>query len=130
MSKINVLIIDGFSLMFRAFYSFPNSLTLTDQTPINAVFGFITLLFKAIDQFSPDQLCICFDHPKPTFRKKIFSSYKANRPPPPNEFKVQVSNADILNESVSFYMRREGLGDWKVNGIRIPDSLVERLMDS
>ena len=47
-----------------------------------------------------------------------------------NEFKVQVSNADILNESVSFYMRREGLGGWKVNGIRVPDSLVERLMDN
>ena len=47
-----------------------------------------------------------------------------------NEFKVQVSKADIINESVSFYMRREGLGGWKVNGIRVPDSLVERLMDN
>ena len=46
-----------------------------------------------------------------------------------NEFEVQVSNSEILNESVSFYMRREGLGDWKINGIRVPDSLVERLMD-
>ncbi len=103
MSKTNVLIIDGFSLMFRAFYSFPNSLTLTDQTPINAVFGFITLLYKAIDQFSPDQLCICFDHPKPTFRKKIFSSYKANRPPPPNEFKVQVPLLQQLLKELGLY---------------------------
>ena len=47
-----------------------------------------------------------------------------------NEFEVQVTNSAILDESVSVYMRREGLGDWKVNGIRVPDSLVERLMDS
>ena len=47
-----------------------------------------------------------------------------------NEFEVQLTNSEILDESVSIYMRREGLGDWKVNGIRVPDSLVERLMDS
>ena len=47
-----------------------------------------------------------------------------------NKFEVQVSNADILNESASFYMRREGLGGWKVSGIRMPDSLVERLMNN
>ena len=46
-----------------------------------------------------------------------------------NEFEVQVSNEDILNESVSLYMRREGLGGWKVDGIRVPDSLVEKLME-
>ena len=47
-----------------------------------------------------------------------------------NEFEVQVSNSDILNESVSFYMRRKGLGGWKVNGIRVPNSLVEILIDN
>ena len=46
-----------------------------------------------------------------------------------NEFEVQVRNADMFNESVSFYMRREGLGGWKVNGIRVPDSIVEELME-
>jgi len=46
-----------------------------------------------------------------------------------NEFEVQVRNIDMFNESVSFYMRREGLGGWKVDGIRVPDSLVEKLME-
>jgi len=46
-----------------------------------------------------------------------------------NEFQVQVRNP-ILNESVSFYMRRKGLGGWKVNGIRVPNSLVEILIDN
>ena len=46
-----------------------------------------------------------------------------------NEFEVQVSNEGTLNESVSLYMRREGLGGWKVDGISVPDSLVEKLME-
>ena len=46
-----------------------------------------------------------------------------------NEFEVQVSNADIFNESVSFYMRREGLGGWKVSGVKVPNSLIDELMD-
>ena len=46
-----------------------------------------------------------------------------------NEFEVQVSNSEILDESVSFYMRREGLVGWKFNGIRVPDSLVKKLME-
>ena len=46
-----------------------------------------------------------------------------------NEFEVQVRNMDMFNESVSFHMRREGLGGWKVDGISVPDSLVEKLME-
>ena len=46
-----------------------------------------------------------------------------------NEFEVQVRNVEMFNESVFFYMRREGLGGWKVDGIRIPESLVEKLME-
>ena len=46
-----------------------------------------------------------------------------------NEFEVQVSNEGALDESVSFYMRREGLGGWKVDGIRVPESLVEKLIE-
>ena len=46
-----------------------------------------------------------------------------------NEFEVQVRNVEMFNESVSFYMRRERLGGWKVDGIRIPESLVEKFME-
>ena len=46
-----------------------------------------------------------------------------------NEFEVQVSNEGALDESISFYMRREGLGGWKVSGLRVPDSLIEKLME-
>ena len=46
-----------------------------------------------------------------------------------NEFEVQVTNSEILYESVSFYMRREGLGGWKISGLRVPDSLIEELIE-
>ena len=46
-----------------------------------------------------------------------------------NEFEVQVRNADMFNESVSFYMRREGLGGWKVSGVNVPSSLIDKLME-
>ena len=45
-----------------------------------------------------------------------------------NEIEVQVSNEDIFNESVSFYMRREGLGGWKISGVKIANSLIDKLM--
>ena len=46
-----------------------------------------------------------------------------------NEFEVQVSNVDIFNESVSFYMRRVGLGRWKISGVKVPNSLIDELME-
>ena len=46
-----------------------------------------------------------------------------------NEFEVQVTNSEILDESVSFYMRREGLGGWKISGLKVPGSLIEQLME-
>ena len=46
-----------------------------------------------------------------------------------NEFEVQVSNVDIFNESISFYMRREGLGGWKISGVKVPNSLIDELVE-
>jgi DNA polymerase-1 len=89
MSK-KVLLIDAFSLAFRAFYSYPTSLRLTDGTPSNAVYGFLAMIFKAIDDLKPTHVCICFDRKEPTFRHEMYDSYKANRTAPPEEFAVQV----------------------------------------
>ena len=99
--KKKLLIIDAFSLIFRAFYSYPPTLTLQDGTPINAAYGFIAMLFKAIDQFSPEYVCVCFDRKEPTFRSEIYPEYKAHRPEPPDEFKVQVPHILELVEKMS-----------------------------
>ena len=54
-----LLIIDGYSLAFRAYYAYPPTLTLDDGFCINAIYGFLTMLFSAIDQFKPTHLMIC-----------------------------------------------------------------------
>ncbi|MFC1617008.1 DNA polymerase I [Candidatus Margulisiibacteriota bacterium] len=84
-----LLIIDGHALAYRCFYSFPISLTHDDK-PINVVYGFVTLLYQALELFKPNAVCICFDRKEPTFRHKMYSDYKAHRPPSPEEFKSQV----------------------------------------
>jgi DNA polymerase-1 len=87
---MSLLIVDGFSLAFRAFYAYPLSLTLDDGQPINAVFGFMTLLLQAIDKLQPSHIVVCFDRAEPTFRHTLYDAYKANRSPAPDEFKSQV----------------------------------------
>ncbi|MBT5954036.1 DNA polymerase I [bacterium] len=84
------MIVDGHSLAYRAFYAFPESLTLPNGDPINAVYGFIAMLFKSIEEFTPHLLCICFDRREPTHRHKMYEPYKAHRPPAPDNFKAQM----------------------------------------
>jgi DNA polymerase I len=84
------MIVDGHSLAYRAFYAFPDSLTLPNGDPINAVYGFIAMLFKSIEEFNPHLLCICFDRREPTHRHIMYKPYKAHRPPAPDNFKVQM----------------------------------------
>ena len=65
------LIIDALSILFRAYYSIPNTMSLKDGTTINAVYGFTNLIFKAIEIFKPEMVLVCFDSKGPTFRKEI-----------------------------------------------------------
>lgn len=83
------LIIDGHSLAYRAYYGFPNTLTF-NGSPVNAVYGFVALLFKAIDDFKPSHVCVCFDRKEPTFRHQVYEAYKAQRPPAPDDFISQI----------------------------------------
>ncbi len=94
------LIIDGHSLVFRCYYGFPATLTLPNGQPIHAVYGFITLLFKAIEDFNPEHLCICFDRKEPTFRHILYEAYKAHRPPAPEDLFVQVTLLKELLEKL------------------------------
>ena len=85
-----LLIIDGYSLAFRAYYAYPPSLTLADGFMVNAIYGFLTMFFSAIEQFKPTHLMICFDRKEPTFRHEQYKEYKAHRPPAPEEFVLQM----------------------------------------
>lgn len=85
-----MLIVDGHALAYRAFYALPESLRTPDGQPINAVYGFVSLLFSAYQEFNPHYVTVCFDRKEPTFRHQMYVPYKAHRPPAPESFKTQL----------------------------------------
>ncbi|MGA0242025.1 MAG: 5'-3' exonuclease H3TH domain-containing protein, partial [Candidatus Marinamargulisbacteria bacterium] len=88
--KCDLLLIDGFSLLYRAYYGYPPNLTTPEGVPINAVYGFITMMLNALKQFNPTHVGICLDRKEPTYRHELFPEYKANRSAPDDDFLVQL----------------------------------------
>ena len=83
-----LVLIDGNSLLNRAFYATP-PFTTKDGLPTNAVFGFVKLLLKIISDKKPTHLAVAFDVHAPTFRHKRYAEYKAGRKPMPEDLAVQ-----------------------------------------
>jgi len=84
-----ILIIDGHSMMNRAFYALPD-LTNAEGRHTNAVLGFLNIMLKILDEEKPDYLAVAFDVHAPTFRHKMFDAYKGTRHPMPEELKEQI----------------------------------------
>ena len=84
-----IAVIDGNSLMHRAYHAVPPTMNAPDGTPTNAVFGFLAMLLKFIDMAKPDALVCAFDAGKPAFRIEALEQYKAQRPPMDDELRVQ-----------------------------------------
>ena len=84
-----LLLIDGHSIMNRAFYAIP-LLTNKDGQYTNAIYGFLNILFKLIEEENPTYIGVSFDLPKPTFRHLKYSDYKGNRKKSPEEFRSQI----------------------------------------
>ena len=84
-----ILLIDGNSIMNRAFYGVPD-LTNVNGIHTNAVYGFLNILFRFLDEENPDYLAIAFDLHAPTFRHKLFEAYKGTRKGMPDELRQQV----------------------------------------
>ena len=84
----HVVLVDASGFIFRAFHGI-QILTRPDGTPVNAVYGFITMLMKLLDDMQPDHIAIIFDTARKTFRNDIDPSYKANRTEPPDELVPQ-----------------------------------------
>lgn len=83
-----ILIVDGNSILNRAFYGVP-PLTTNDGKHTNAVFGMINILLSHVESLCPDYMAVTFDLPAPTFRHKAYELYKANRHPAPDELREQ-----------------------------------------
>ena len=84
-----MVLIDGNSLINRAYYALP-PLNNSKGEPVNAVYGFTTMLIKAIGDYKPDYIAVAFDMHAPTFRHKIYSEYKAGRKKMPDDLAGQL----------------------------------------
>lgn len=86
--KENIVIIDGSSLLYRAFYAIPH-LTDAQGHPTNAVYGFLNMLLKLYGELDPQYVAVAFDKGKHTFRNDLFDGYKATRKPAPDDLRPQ-----------------------------------------
>lgn len=88
MSK-KIVLIDGHSILNRAFFGVP-PLTNSEGLHTNAVYGFLNIMFKILDEEKPDYLTVAFDRSEPTFRHQMFDAYKGTRKPMAQELREQV----------------------------------------
>lgn len=88
MEKKRLLILDGNSLLYRAFYAIPE-LTTSDGVHTNAVYGFTSMLLRMIDELTPDYIVTAFDRAAPTFRHVEYGDYKLGRKKTPDELSMQ-----------------------------------------
>ena len=84
-----LVLIDGNSLINRAFYAMP-LLTTKSGTFTNAVYGFLNMFFKMVENDKPTYVGVAFDLKAPTFRHKMFADYKGTRKPMPEELRPQI----------------------------------------
>ncbi|POM23927.1 DNA polymerase I [Actinomadura rubteroloni] len=90
--KPRLLLLDGHSLAYRAFFALPvENFSTTDGQPTNAVYGFTSMLINVLRDEQPTHIAVAFDRSEPTFRHEAYVEYKAGRQKTPDEFRSQVS---------------------------------------
>jgi DNA polymerase-1 len=93
-----LLILDANSILHRAYHALP-PLTTKKGELVNAIYGFLLVLFRVIKEFQPDYVCACFDFPAKTFRHEKFKEYKAQRPPCPKDLASQIPKLKEILEA-------------------------------
>ncbi|GHO45383.1 DNA polymerase I [Ktedonospora formicarum] len=86
-----LVLIDGHAIIHRAFHAVPEDLSTSSGEPVNATFGFTSMLMKALLEEKPDYIAVTFDRPSPTFRHEHYTPYKAHRPTLPDNMRPQFS---------------------------------------
>ena len=84
-----IVLIDGHSILNRAFYGLPD-LTNAEGLHTNAIYGFLTIMFKILEEEKPEYLTVAFDVHAPTFRHEMYEEYKGTRKPMADELRQQV----------------------------------------
>ncbi len=104
-----LVLIDGHSILNRAFYGVPD-LSNAEGLHTNAIFGFLNIMFKILEEEKPEYLAVAFDVHAPTFRHKIFEGYKGTRKPMPEELREQVPvMKEVLRSMGIVIMEQAGL---------------------
>ena len=108
-----LFLVDGHSFCYRAFYAIPN-LTNSKGEPTNAIYGFVTMLRKLMEEQKPGHLAVCFDRKEPTFRHEQYKEYKAHRKPMPEELVKQI-------EPIKEFCRISGMAIFEKAGYEADD---------
>ena len=117
-TKSRVLLIDGHSMAYRAFFALPaENFTTAQGQHTNAIYGFATMLISLLKEEKPSHVAVAFDVSRKTFRTEIFPEYKANRAKTPDEFRSQMS---YLHELVAGF----GITQFEVEGYEADDILA------
>ena len=112
---MKLMVIDGNSIVNRAFYGVSQNLTTREGLPTNAIFGFLNILLKLLDEEQPQGLAVAFDMRAPTFRHKAYAEYKAQRKGMPEELAVQMP---VLKEVLdAMNIRRCELEGWEADDL-------------
>jgi DNA polymerase-1 len=112
----HLTLIDGSGFIFRAYHALP-PMNRADGTPVNAVYGFTTMIMKLIEDEEPDHIAVIFDKGRKTFRNDIYADYKANRPPPPDDLIPQFA---IIRDAT----RALGLASVDMEGFEADDLIA------
>ncbi|MCA1847898.1 MAG: DNA polymerase I, partial [Actinobacteria bacterium] len=106
---MRVYLIDGYSLLYRAFYALPQSIATSSGLPTNALYGFTSMVLKLLDSEEEVGIGVVWDGGMPAFRVEIFPEYKANRSSMPEELRVQLDHLDEILEAMNIpAIRAEG----------------------
>ena len=95
-----LMLIDGNSLTYRAFFALPTDMATASGQVTNAVYGFTSMLINLIKDHQPDQLVATFDRPEPTFRHEMVADYKAGRAETPDILRQQMGLVRQLVETL------------------------------
>ncbi|MDQ4063727.1 MAG: hypothetical protein M3122_07545, partial [Actinomycetota bacterium] len=100
---MRVYLIDGYSLLYRAFHALPQSIATTGGLPTNALYGFTSMVLKLLGESDGEEvgLGVAWDSGKPAFRLDIYPEYKAHRSSMPEELKVQLDHLDQILEAMN-----------------------------
>lgn len=114
MARDTLYLIDGSSYIFRAYFAIQR-LSTSKGFPTNAIYGFVNMLMKVLEEKKPKLLTIAFDTPKPSFRKEMFPEYKANRERPPEDLIPQF--APIQRSVEAFGVMPLRIEGWEADDI-------------